>query len=176
MLHIIKVSLEKTEAGESRIPRKNTKRKRGRSGRKPIRNGNAGRVVFQENKREAGAAGELPPRAEGHHLFAGQNFMVSAPLRGRTRHAQGHRTIFRLFSRHGIGDREPSGGKGHVYLETNENDRRAKNVRLTEKEKITFRQIQCEHRQTEEMLLKGFSNEEKEKFSEYLERVYKNLE
>lgn len=66
--------------------------------------------------------------------------------------------------------------KGHVYLETNENDRRAKNVRLTEKEKITFRQIQCEHRQTEEMLLKGFSNEEKEKFSEYLERVYKNLE
>ena len=61
-------------------------------------------------------------------------------------------------------------------LERQANCRRAKNVRLTEKEKITFRQIQCEHRQTEEMLLKGFSNEEKEKFSEYLERVYKNLE
>ena len=158
MLHIIKVSLEKTEAGESRIPRKNTKRKRGRSGRKPIRNGNAGRVVFQENKREAGAAGELPPRED-----------EPVTLRDIERFFDcSHATVSGIVNR--------LVEKGHVYLETNENDRRAKNVRLTEKEEITFRQIQCEHRQTEEMLLKGFSNEEKEKFSEYLERVYKNLE
>lgn len=65
--------------------------------------------------------------------------------------------------------------KGLVYLETNAADRRAKTVRLTEKERTKFRATQEHRKLMEETLLKGFSEEERETLLNYLERIYENL-
>lgn len=66
--------------------------------------------------------------------------------------------------------------KGYVVLETSESDRRAKNVRITEKEKASFRCMRSRQQETEEWLLREFSDEEKKLLTEYLQRVYANLE
>lgn len=66
--------------------------------------------------------------------------------------------------------------KGYVAVETDKKDRRAKNVRTTEKENASFRDMQARHRQMEELLLCGFSDEEKKSFVSFLDRVYGNLE
>lgn len=66
--------------------------------------------------------------------------------------------------------------KGRVYLEPDETDRRAKIVKITELEKKNFQEVKNRRLATEEALLKGFSDEEKENVSLYLERIYKNLE
>ena len=65
--------------------------------------------------------------------------------------------------------------KGYVSLEPDKNDRRAKNVCLTEKERKCFSQMLERQRTIEEKLLGGFSPGEKQQFSEYLSRIYANL-
>ena len=64
--------------------------------------------------------------------------------------------------------------KGRVVVEKDEADRRIKHIRATDVEKEKFR---CEkHREeTENMLLKGFSSEEKEQVLSLLERMYENV-
>lgn len=47
--------------------------------------------------------------------------------------------------------------KGYVAVETDKNDRRAKNVRTTEKENASFRDMKMRHRKMEDILLRGFS-------------------
>lgn len=66
--------------------------------------------------------------------------------------------------------------KGLLTLETNAADRRAKTVRVTEKEKRNFRAMQERRKVMEETLLKGFSDDERHCLLSYLERVYRNLE
>ena len=66
--------------------------------------------------------------------------------------------------------------KGYVAVETYKNDRRAKNVRTTEKENASFRDMKMRHRKMEDILLRGFSDEEKKAFISFLDRVYGNLE
>ena len=61
-------------------------------------------------------------------------------------------------------------------VETDKNDRRAKNVRTTEKENASFRDMKMRHRKMEDILLRGFSDEEKKAFISFLDRVYGNLE
>ena len=65
--------------------------------------------------------------------------------------------------------------KGYVSLEPDKNDRRAKNVCLTEKERKCFSQMLERQRTIEEKLLGGFSPGEKQQLSEYLSRIYANL-
>lgn len=65
--------------------------------------------------------------------------------------------------------------KGYVSLERDERDRRAKVVSLTDKERESFRDMQNRHTELEEILLAGFSEEEREQFLGYLDRVHKNL-
>lgn len=65
--------------------------------------------------------------------------------------------------------------KGYVTVETDKNDRRAKNIFITEKERASFKNMQNRHKMIEERLLKGFSEEEREQFFGYLDRVYENL-
>ncbi len=65
--------------------------------------------------------------------------------------------------------------KGLICLERNVADRRAKTVRLTEKEQSKFRDMQEHRKLMEETLLNGFSQEERETLLSYLERVYENL-
>lgn len=66
--------------------------------------------------------------------------------------------------------------KGRVYLEPDESDRRAKVVKITELEKKNFQSVKNRRFATEQALLKGFSEEEKEAVTQYLERIYNNLE
>ena len=66
--------------------------------------------------------------------------------------------------------------KGFVSIEQNAVDKRAKTVRLTEKERAHFLEMQEHRRLMETTLLKGFSDEERETLLEYLERIYSNLE
>lgn len=65
--------------------------------------------------------------------------------------------------------------KGYVSLERDDRDRRAKVVSLTDKERENFRDMQNRHTELEEILLAGFSEEEREQFLGYLDRVHKNL-
>ena len=65
--------------------------------------------------------------------------------------------------------------KGLVSLEQNESDRRAKIVKLTEKEWSNFRAMQEHRRAMEALLLQGFDDTEREIFLSYLKRVYNNL-
>ncbi len=65
--------------------------------------------------------------------------------------------------------------KGYVSLEPDKNDRRAKNVCITEKERRCFSKMLEKQRAIEAKLLEGFSPEEKKQFSEYLSRIYANL-
>lgn len=65
--------------------------------------------------------------------------------------------------------------KGYVSLEPDKNDRRAKNVCLTEKERKCFSQMLARQRMIEEILLKGFSSREKTELSGFLSRIYANL-
>ncbi len=66
--------------------------------------------------------------------------------------------------------------KGYVSVETDKSDRRAKNVRVTDKEREMFREMKAHQRAMEESLLKGFSDDERRSLSEYLGRIYANLE
>ena len=66
--------------------------------------------------------------------------------------------------------------KGFVALERNAMDKRAKTVRLTDKERAHFREMQEHRNLMENTLLKGFSEEERESLLGYLERIYVNLE
>lgn len=79
-----------------------------------------------------------------------------------------HATVFGLLKR--------LEEKGRVEILQDENDKRAKTVRPTEQEKNNYSKLKRQRILLEETLLKGFSDEEKEKVSEYLERIYKNLE
>lgn len=65
--------------------------------------------------------------------------------------------------------------KGYVSVETDESDRRAKIVRTTPKEERCFREMQERHKKIEEILLSGFSEEEKAALISFLERVCRNL-
>ncbi len=65
--------------------------------------------------------------------------------------------------------------KGLVTLETNENDRRSKVLKLTEKELKNFRAMKEHRTQMEELLLQGFSEEERETLVALLKRVYQNV-
>jgi DNA-binding MarR family transcriptional regulator len=65
--------------------------------------------------------------------------------------------------------------KGYVLLEQDEEDKRAKKVCRTEKAKERFRDIKNRRNRTEELLLEGFTDEEKKDFSAFLDRVYENL-
>ena len=65
--------------------------------------------------------------------------------------------------------------KGLVTVEQSEADRRAKNVKLTEKEWKKFRLMQEHRLQMESLLLNGFSEKESEELLDYLKRIYKNL-
>ena len=66
--------------------------------------------------------------------------------------------------------------KGFVRAESEKNDRRAKNVSITETAEEMFREMKAQQRETEETLLKGFSDEERRVFKGYLQRIYANLE
>lgn len=66
--------------------------------------------------------------------------------------------------------------KGRVEILPDESDKRAKTVRVTELEKKNFSKIKGQRTLLEETLLKDFSEEEKKQVSEYLCRIYKNLE
>lgn len=65
--------------------------------------------------------------------------------------------------------------KGYLRVEADNNDHRAKNLFLTEKEMTKFRAMQEHRNLMEETLLHGFSEEEKNQLSAYLQRVYENL-
>ncbi|MBQ7880046.1 MAG: MarR family transcriptional regulator [Clostridia bacterium] len=65
--------------------------------------------------------------------------------------------------------------KGLVSLEQNKQDRRAKNVTLTEREMSNFREMKKHRKEMEETLLNGFSEEERAVLLNYLKRVYENL-
>ena len=65
--------------------------------------------------------------------------------------------------------------KGLVSLETNERDRRIKNLRLTEKEQNDYSEMKERQKSMEERLLSGFSEEERVQLSGYLKRIYQNL-
>lgn len=78
-----------------------------------------------------------------------------------------HATVSGLISR--LSD------KGYVVCGKSKEDARAKTVRLTEKENASFAEMKKRRRSLEETLLKGFSEEEREKLSEYLKRVYRNV-
>ncbi len=65
--------------------------------------------------------------------------------------------------------------KGLVTLEPNENDRRSKVLKLTEKELKNFRAMKAHRTQMEELLLQGFSDDERALLSEYLKRIYQNV-
>ena len=66
--------------------------------------------------------------------------------------------------------------KGFVSLEVNSLDKRAKTVRLTEKEREHHLVVQRRREEYEKRLLTGFSAQEREQLLEYLERLEKNLE
>jgi len=66
--------------------------------------------------------------------------------------------------------------KGYVAVDRDKNDRRAKNILITEKERASFLQMQNMHKEMENRISRGFSEEEKELFGEYLRRVYNNLD
>ena len=79
-----------------------------------------------------------------------------------------HATVFGLLKR--------LEEKGRVEILPDESDKRAKTVRVTEFEKKNFSKIKGQRMLLEETLLKDFSEEEKKQVSEYLCRIYKNLE
>jgi DNA-binding MarR family transcriptional regulator len=79
-----------------------------------------------------------------------------------------HATVFGLLKR--------LEEKGRVEILPDESDKRAKTVRVTELEKKNFSKIKGQRMLLEETLLKDFSEEEKKQVSEYLCRIYKNLE
>ena len=79
-----------------------------------------------------------------------------------------HATVFGLLKR--------LEEKGRVEILPDERDKRAKTVRPTEQEKDNYSKLKRERRVLEETLLKGFTDEEKQSVSEYLERIYQNLE
>lgn len=65
--------------------------------------------------------------------------------------------------------------KGYVSCEKSKTDSRAKTVRLTEKEYASFDEMKRRRAELETMLLKGFSEAEKETMRNNLERMYKNV-
>ncbi len=65
--------------------------------------------------------------------------------------------------------------KGYLRVEADKNDHRAKNLFLTEKEMTKFRAMQEHRNLMEETLFHGFTEEEKNQLSAYLQRVYENL-
>lgn len=65
---------------------------------------------------------------------------------------------------------------GYIERGVAENDNRYHQIRITEKgSRVVDKSIRI-FRKTEEDLMKGFSEEEKEQFLEYLYRVYRNIE
>lgn len=66
--------------------------------------------------------------------------------------------------------------KGRVELVPDTRDKRAKVVRLTDLQQNTFARLKAQRMRVEEILLKGFTDREKQVFLEYLDRIYKNLE
>ena len=65
--------------------------------------------------------------------------------------------------------------KGYVSCEKSKTDSRAKTVRLTEKEYASFDEMKRRRSELETMLLKGFSENEKETMRKNLERIYNNV-
>ena len=65
--------------------------------------------------------------------------------------------------------------KGLVEITQSTTDRRARVVKLTEKEWNNFRAMQAHRKDMEELLLKGFSPEERAVFASFLKRVYENV-
>lgn len=65
---------------------------------------------------------------------------------------------------------------GYVRQEENPADRRSKIIRLTEKGRRAVGSIARENERQEEMLLEGFSMEERERLHGYLERMIRNLD
>ncbi len=66
--------------------------------------------------------------------------------------------------------------KGLVIIERDKTDRRAKNVRLTEQELNNFRSMKAHRKEMEELLLGGFSAEERATLLSYLKRINGNLD
>ena len=66
--------------------------------------------------------------------------------------------------------------KGLVSIEPSETDKRARNVRLTEKEMNNFRGMLEHRKQMETLLLSGFSEQEKAEVLKYFKRIYNNLQ
>lgn len=79
-----------------------------------------------------------------------------------------HATVFGLLKR--------LEEKGRVEILPDERDKRAKTVRVTEFEKNNFSKIKRQRLLLEGIILKDFSDEEKQTLSKYLERIYTNLE
>lgn len=78
-----------------------------------------------------------------------------------------HATVFGIVSR--------LVEKGYVYLEPNPSDKRSKLVKMTEKEMQSFSAVKRRRRETENKLLKGFSDEDKKQICTFLDRIYQNL-
>ena len=78
-----------------------------------------------------------------------------------------HATVFGLVSR--------LQEKGLVEIEQSTADRRAKVVKLTEKEWSNFRAMRAHRKEMEDLLLKGFSEEERARLFGFLQRVYENV-
>lgn len=65
--------------------------------------------------------------------------------------------------------------KGMVSCEKSDKDARAKLVRLTATENDSFEEMKRRRAETEELLLKGFSQEERETMRKNLSRIYDNV-
>lgn len=112
MLHIIKVSLEKTEAGRAvsrgRIQSGNADGAEGNLYGMETQVGLYFKKISEKLERQANCR-----RAQRDITFSqGKILWYLHRCEDEPVTLREHRTIFRLFSRHGIGDREPSGGKG----------------------------------------------------------------
>lgn len=65
--------------------------------------------------------------------------------------------------------------KGLLTIEQSETDRRAKVIKLTEKEWNNFRAMRAHRQQMEDLLLANFDEEERALLLSYLKRVYENV-
>lgn len=66
--------------------------------------------------------------------------------------------------------------KGFIVREEVQYDARLKKLVLTEEASKCAKQMRADGQAIEKMIMKGFSDEEKDKLLEYLDRIMKNLE
>lgn len=66
--------------------------------------------------------------------------------------------------------------KGLLICQTDPGDRRKNSIEMTDKSREILEQTKKRHRQDDEMLVRGFSEEENRLLNELLSRVYRNMQ